>query len=169
MLTKTEITDFLTRTMNDRTLRINKVMLHEICEMAMNGIDLRINMVPNNGRTALRQAYYANLEEAIAAFEEETGYQLPRVLPREMQQNLKDPEKLKTAFDNLIAAGQVDDADLGEAANNDREMSLEEMLDSPLTDVPANGTVMAGGNPPCDIKTPKSTPPSLPKAKTTHR
>lgn len=169
MLTKDQIATFMNRITVDRSLRIDKTMLLEICEQAMQAGDLRINMVPNNGRTALREAQYANLDEAIAAFEEETGFMLPRVLPREMQQNLAEPERLKMAFENLIEVGQADAADAGESANNEREMSLEEMLDSPLTDVPTNGTVVAGGNPPCDTKTQKSTPPSSPKAKTTHK
>lgn len=161
MLTKDQIATFMNRITVDRSLRIDKTMLLEICEQAMNAVDLQINMVPNNGRTALREAYYANLEEAIAAFEEFTGFILPRP---ESPQPLIQPEFNLPMEEALarIKEGSTDPVALD-------GLSIEEMLDSPLTDVPANGTVMAGGNPPCDTKTQKSTPPSSPKAKTTHK
>lgn len=150
MLTKEDITNFLTRTMNDRTLRIDKTLLAEICDQALKGIDLQLNMVPNNGRTALELKAITNLDEAIAAFEEATGFILPRPAA------LADPGVIT---EDANAGGSVLD---GTRAD---EISIDEMLDYPLSDVPQSGTIAAGGNPECDTQTPKSKPQSSSKAK----
>lgn len=150
MLTKDQIATFLARIMLDRNLRMDKTLLAQICEQAMNAVDwqpaaacpadaiARLFPAPTQG--------FNSLEEAIAAFEEATGFILPR--PESPQPLIQEGSSDPVALDGL---------------------SIEEMLDSPLTDVPTNGTVVAGGNPPCDTKTQKSTPPSSPKAKTTHK
>ena len=160
MYTKDEIGEFCNRIVRDRSLRINKDLLTGICEQAKQAVDLQLCMVPNNGRTIIT---VTNLDEAIAAFEEVTGFMLPRVLPREMLTNLEDPENLKSAFENLIAAGLAEKPTLDGLTAD--EMSLDEILDNPLSSVPDSGTIVAGGNPECDTQTQKSKQPSSAKAK----
>lgn len=152
MLTKIEIYDFLNRINRDHSLRIDKTLLAQICDQALKAVDLELMMVPNNGRTALELKAITNLDEAIAAFEEATGFVLPR--PARTPDPTGGPANPNA---NGLDGLQAD------------TMTIDEMLDYPLPTVPDSGTIAAGGNPECDTQTPKSKPQSSSKAKPPQR
>lgn len=124
MNSKMEIDDFCNRIVRDRTLRLDKTLLTDICEQAKLAVDLA---------------------------------ELNQSLQHDIFEMAKEQEAARLAL--------VPDPEARLDGLNADEMSLDEILDNPLSSVPDSGTIVAGGNPECDTQTQKSKQPSSAKAK----